>query len=92
MEILAAFWNFAPLWATLIALIVLAVVIARVRRSRAASVAARRPLPASPPESEANPVDSSHVGFAPMVSSGLPQARSGADAVARDEESGGGRR
>ncbi|HEV3238990.1 MAG TPA: hypothetical protein VG429_01195 [Casimicrobiaceae bacterium] len=91
MEILAAFWNFAPLWAALIAIIVIAVVIARVRRSRTASVTARRPLPALPPETEANPVDSSHVGFAPMVSSALQQAPFGADAVARDEEPGGGR-
>lgn len=66
MEKLAAIWNSAPLWGALVAVIVLVFVIARLWRSRPPQTPTRSPAP-SMPESDDDLVDSSHIGFAPLV-------------------------
>jgi len=67
MEILRKIWEAAPLWAPVVVLAVLALVILRLRRSRAWKREAPFPL-----ETEADPLDSSHIGFASL---GAPKQR-----------------
>jgi hypothetical protein len=74
VDTLATLWNLAPLWAGLIVFIVVAALIARMWRARAAQVAARNLEPAPPPEDDPEGLDSSHIGFAPLVRSILHQA------------------
>ena len=74
VDILATLWNLAPLWAGLIVFIIVAVLIARMWRARAAQVAARHLEPAPSPEADQEELDSSHIGFAPLVRSILQQA------------------
>jgi hypothetical protein len=88
----ATFWDLAPLWIALVALVVFAVAVGRVWRSRAARVAVRKPEPALSQESDPNAVDSSHIGFAPLVSSALQQAPLHVDAATRGEDSDASKR
>ncbi len=74
MDMLATLWNLAPLWAGLIVFIVAAALIARVWRTRAAQVAARNAEAAPAPEADPEELDSSHIGFAPLVRSVLQQS------------------
>jgi phosphate/sulfate permease len=91
MEKVAAIWNFAPLLGPLIAIIVLVFVIARLWRSRAPQVPARN-LQLSPAEPDDDVVDSSHIGFAPLVGSAGNQINLDADGTADGDGSRGGRR
>jgi hypothetical protein len=86
----AVLWNLAPLWTALLVVIVIAAVIAYTRRARSARVPPRIPKPA-PPEADEE-LDSSHIGFAPLVGSGPQQAPLDAGAPARGEDAGGPRR
>jgi hypothetical protein len=86
----AVLWNLAPLWTVLVVVIVIAAVIAYRWRARSARVPPRIPEPA-PPEAD-DELDSSHIGFAPLVRSGLQQAPLDAGAPARGEDAGGTRR
>lgn len=87
MEKLAAIWNFAPLLGALVAIIIIAFVIAWVWRSRGSKVPARSPEP-SPAETDADLVDSSHIGFAPLVGSAGKQIHFDADGTAGGADSG----
>lgn len=91
MERLSAFWNLAPLWVALAALIVAAFAIAHVRRLRAAQRAQRNPPPQPSTECELEAVDSSHVGFAPLVSDAPHRLRLDADGPTQGEDSPDGR-
>ena len=86
----AVLWDLAPLWIVLVVVIVIAGVIAYIWRARSARVPMRIPEPA-PPEADEE-LDSSHIGFAPLVGSGLQQAPRDAGAPARGEDAGGTRR
>lgn len=87
--------NLAPLWWVLVAVIFLAALIAALlaaqRHARSARVPARVPAPAAP-EADPEELDSSHIGFAPLVGSGPPQTAANAGAPARGEDAGGARR
>jgi hypothetical protein len=74
VDILATLWNLAPLWVGLIVFIVVAALIVGLWRARAAQVAARNLEPAPSPEADPEELDSSHIGFAPLVRSVLHQA------------------
>jgi hypothetical protein len=75
VDILGTLWNLAPLWAGLIVFIVVAALIMRTWRARTAQVAARNLEPAPPPpEPDPEELDSSHIGFAPLVRSILRPA------------------
>jgi lysylphosphatidylglycerol synthetase-like protein (DUF2156 family) len=91
MEKLAAVSNFALLWGALVAIIVLVFAIAWFRRSRTPQVPTRT---AEPPvaETDDDVVDSSHIGFAPLVASTGNQVHFDADGTAGgDGAKGGGR-
>ena len=90
MESLAALRNLAPFAAALVALVVIAVVIARVWRARAARVPVRVPEPASPETEEE--LDSSHIGFAPLVGNPPQHAPVDTGAPPRGEDTGSARR
>jgi len=64
MEILGHIWDAAPFWAPVVILTVIALIIVGVARSRTRK--RTRPFPL---ETEADLLDSSHVGFAPLVGS-----------------------
>ena len=88
MQRLADLWNLAPLGVALAAFIVAAFAIAHVLRLRAAQ---RNPPPPPPAESEADAVDSSHVGFAPLVSDAPHRLRLDGGGPTPGEESPDGR-
>jgi hypothetical protein len=89
MESLTALiWNLGPLWVVLVIVIVIAALVAYFWRARGARVPVRVREPA-PPESDAEELDSSHIGFAPLVGSGLQQPPRDAGAPARGEDVGG---
>ena len=83
--------NLAPLLGAVVAVIVLAFVIARLWRSRAPQVPARGPEPV-PPEADDDVVDSSHIGFAPLVGSAGNDIHLGAGPPAGSDGSRDGRR
>lgn len=91
MESLAALWNLAPFAAALVALVVIAVVIARIWRARAARVPVRVPEPASPETAEEE-LDSSHIGFAPLVGNPPQHPPVDTGAPPRGEDAGSARR
>lgn len=63
MDILRHIWDAAPFWAPVVMLAVVALIIVSVARSRT-----RRRTRPYPLETEADLLDSSHVGFAPLGS------------------------
>jgi hypothetical protein len=64
MEILNHIWSTAPLWAPVVLLAAIALVVVRFRRWR--SWNASRHAGPFPLETEADLLDSSHIGFAPL--------------------------
>jgi hypothetical protein len=82
-------WNLAGFAAALVALVVIAVLIARLWRARRAPVPGRIPEPDSPLTAEEE-LDSSHIGFAPLVGSSRPPVDS--DAAPRGGDAGKARR
>jgi hypothetical protein len=70
MEKLAPFWNYAPVIAAIAVLLVIAFVVVLVLRSHRSSTPTAAPDP-QPPLAEIDPdlIDSSHIGFAPLVGS-----------------------
>ena len=66
MEILKYLWHFAPFWGPLVVVAAIAYIVLRGRHSRSGSATEQ---PAETPASEAEPdvLDSSHIGFAPLV-------------------------
>jgi hypothetical protein len=66
MEILGYLWNFAPLWGPLVVVAAIVYAVLRARRLRSAS-GAEQPAKAPAPEAESDVLDSSHIGFAPLV-------------------------
>lgn len=86
MDKLAALWALTPLWIGLFVLIVIAVVIARRHWFRATQAAARDAAPTPPSEADSDAVDSSHIGFAPLVGGALQQPPVDADGPARGEQ------
>jgi len=67
MEILGHIWDAAPFWAPVVALAVVALIIVSLVRWRTRRRAGPFPL-----ETEADLLDSSHIGFAPL---GSPKQR-----------------
>jgi hypothetical protein len=82
-------WNLTGLAAALVALVVIAVLIARLWRARRAPAPGRIPEPASPQTAEEE-LDSSHIGFAPLVGNSRPPVDT--DAAQRGEDAGKARR
>ena len=66
MELFKYLWNLAPLWGSLVVVAVIVYAVLRVRRSRNAS-APDQPAEAPAPDGEPDAIDSSHIGFAPLV-------------------------
>lgn len=91
MERLAAVWNSAPLWVGLAAIIVLVFVIAWFRRSRTPQVPIRKAEP-HPAQTNDDIVDSSHIGFAPLVGSTGNQVHFDADGPAGGDDARRGSR
>jgi len=79
MEQFAFLWNYAPFIAAIAVLLVIVFVVALVVRSHRTSRA--RPAPQSEPpltEDDVDLLDSSHIGFAPLVGSvSLPSRERG---------------
>jgi hypothetical protein len=70
MEKLAFLWNYAPFIAAIAVLAVIVFVVALVLRSQRSSTARPAPQPQPPlTEDDADLIDSSHIGFAPLVGS-----------------------
>jgi hypothetical protein len=67
MEILRRLWSSAPYWAPLIVIAVAVWAVLHSRRSRSASVREQSRVEASTLEAESEMLDSSHIGFAPLV-------------------------
>jgi hypothetical protein len=79
METLAPLWSYAPLIATIVVVVAIVFVIALVVRSRRSETARSAPE-LQPPSTEIDPdlIDSSHIGFAPLVGSvSLPSRERG---------------
>ena len=79
MEKLASLWSYAPFIAAIALVLAIVLVVALVVRSHR-SVVARSAVEAQPPSSEIDPdlIDSSHIGFAPLVGSvSLPSSERG---------------
>jgi len=83
--------NLAPLLGALIAVIVIAFVIARLWRTRAPQASTRS---AEPPveETDDDVVDSSHIGFAPLIGGAGNQVHFDTDRTARGKGAKGGSR
>ena len=64
MEILRDIWSTAPFWAPVVVLAAVALAVARLRRWRSGN--ASRHAGPFPLETEADLLDSSHIGFAPL--------------------------
>jgi hypothetical protein len=69
MEAFASFWNYARLLGAIILIFVVALVVVQIVRSRRAATESPAPTASRPMEIEADLVDSSHIGFAPLVGS-----------------------
>jgi len=67
MEILRRLWSSAPYWAPLIVIAVIVWAVLHSRRSRSASAAEQTRVEASSLDAESEMLDSSHIGFAPLV-------------------------
>lgn len=85
MEVLTPLWKYAPLLGTIVLLVVVALVLGRLVRSRRSSVSALDGASPAPPEIDAELLDSSHIGFAPLVGSLTLPARG-------EHDAGGGKR
>jgi hypothetical protein len=89
---LAALWNAAPLWIALCVLIAVAVVAAwLLQRFMTARSPTRMPLAPPAAEGEPDAVDSSHIGFAPLVSDTPHRSRFDAERPAHGHDGGGAR-
>jgi hypothetical protein len=76
MESFVSFWNYARVLGAIILIIVVAFVVVRVLRSRPATTEKLAPNSSHPVEIDADLLDSSHIGFAPLVGSvSLPSRR-----------------
>jgi len=69
MEILAPLWKYAPLLGTIVLLVAVALVLGRLVRSRPSNVSTLDDASQTPSEIDAELLDSSHIGFAPLVGS-----------------------
>ena len=69
MESFASFWNYARLLGAIILIIVVALVVVRILRSRRPAIEKSAPNVSHPMEIDADLLDSSHIGFAPLVGS-----------------------
>jgi hypothetical protein len=70
METLAPLWNYAPFIGVIAVLAVIVFVVVLVLRSHRSSTARAAPDPQPPlAEIDADLIDSSHIGFAPLVGS-----------------------
>jgi hypothetical protein len=91
MENPSTFWNLAFFVVALIALVIIGVLIARIRRAHAARVPVRV-AESAPPENTEEELDSSHIGFAPLVNSPVQPAPADAGTRPSGEDVGGARR
>jgi hypothetical protein len=66
MEILKSIWKLAPFWGPLVLIAAIVYAVWRVQRSRSAS-APVPPAEAPSPDADPDALDSSHIGFAPLV-------------------------
>ena len=69
METFASLWNYAQLFGAVILVFVVALVVVHIVRSRRAPTEKSAPNPSHPVEIDADLLDSSHIGFAPLVGS-----------------------
>jgi hypothetical protein len=79
METLAPLWSYAPFIAAIILVVTIVFVVALVVRSHRSEAARSAPEP-QPPSTDIDPdlLDSSHIGFAPLVGSvSLPSSERG---------------
>jgi len=65
MELVKDIWDAAPFWAPIVVLAAVALAILRFRRWRGWSAAKRSPDP-FPLQTDAELLDSSHIGYAPL--------------------------
>jgi hypothetical protein len=79
MERLFSLWSYAPFIAAIVVVVAIVFVVALVVRSHRSNAAGAAPPP-QPASSEIDPdlIDSSHIGFAPLVGSvSLPSGERG---------------
>jgi len=69
MDVLAPLWKYAPLVGTILLLVGVALVLARLVRSRRPSTPEAVEPASSPSDVDDELLDSSHIGFAPLVGS-----------------------
>jgi hypothetical protein len=69
MEVLAPLWKYAPLVGTILLLVGVALLLARLVRSRPSSAPEAVEATSSPSDVDEELLDSSHIGFAPLVGS-----------------------
>ncbi|HSS69456.1 MAG TPA: hypothetical protein VLQ46_02265, partial [Casimicrobiaceae bacterium] len=69
MESFISLWNYARLFGAIILIVVVGLAIVRIMRSRPAPPEKSAPSPSHPVEIDADLLDSSHIGFAPLVGS-----------------------
>ena len=67
MERFVSLWNYAQLLGAIILVVVVALVAVRIARSRRPVAEGSAPNPSHPVEIDADLLDSSHIGFAPLV-------------------------
>ena len=67
MEILRRLWVSAPYWAPLLVIAVIVWAVLHSRRSRSASTAEQARVETTSLDAESDMLDSSHIGFAPLV-------------------------
>jgi hypothetical protein len=69
MESFASFWNYARILGAIILIFVVVLAVAGIVRSRRAGTESPAPSASHPMEIDADLLDSSHIGFAPLVGS-----------------------
>lgn len=69
MERFASLWTYAQLLGAIILIVVIALFVVHIVRSRLAATKESAPSPSHPVEIDADLLDSSHIGFAPLVGS-----------------------
>ena len=67
METLKYLWDLAPLWGLVVVAAAIAYAVWRGRRSRSAAAAEPPDEALTPPDADSDVLDSSHIGFAPLV-------------------------
>jgi len=69
MERFTSLWTYAQLLGAIILVLVVVLVVVHIVRSRRAASEEPAPRPSHPVEIDADLLDSSHIGFAPLVGS-----------------------